>query len=98
MPTLDTAAHKFADQGAIVLGIAMDDPARVHAFLADHPVGYRILIGQLDFPSTSLRFGDTNEVLPFSVLLDEQGRVLAIQRGQLDSAQLARWLSPAAAP
>jgi peroxiredoxin len=97
MPALASAQHKFGDQEAIVLGIAMDEPTRVHAFLSAHPVDYPILIGQMDSPSTSLRFGDTNEVLPFSVLLDERGRVLAIHRGPLDSAQLAKWLSPAAA-
>jgi peroxiredoxin len=98
MPALEAARHKFGDQGAIVLGIAMDEPDRVRAFLADHAVSYPILIGQMDSPSTSLRLGDTSEVLPFSVLLDEQGHVLAIQRGPLDGAQLARWLSPTAAP
>jgi peroxiredoxin len=98
MPALNAAQHKFGDQGAIVLGIAMDDPARVHAFLAAHSVDYPILIGQLASPSTSLRFGDTDEVLPFSVLLDASGRVLAIRRGPLDPGQLAHWLSPATAP
>lgn len=98
IPALQAAQHKFGDQGAIVLGIAMDEPDRVRAFLANHPVSYPILIGQMESPSTSLRFGDTAEVLPFSVLLDEQGHVIAIQHGPLDGAQLARWLSPAAAP
>jgi peroxiredoxin len=98
MPALTAAQHKFGDQGAIVLGIAMDDPARVHTFLAAHPVEYPILIGQLASPSTSLRFGDTDEVLPFSVLLDGNGRIMAIHRGPLDASQLASWLSPATAP
>jgi len=98
MPALNAAQHKFADQGAIVLGIAMDEPDRVHAFLAQHPVNYPILIGQLDSPSTSLRFGDTDEVLPYSVLLDENGRILATHRGALSEDQLNRWLSPATAP
>ncbi|GLQ51750.1 TlpA family protein disulfide reductase [Dyella flava] len=97
MPALQAAQHKFGDQGAIVLGIAMDEPSRVRVYLASHPVDYPILIGQLDSPSTSLRFGDIDEVLPFSVLLDEQGRVLAVQRGPLDRAQLTKWLSPTAA-
>jgi peroxiredoxin len=97
MPALNVAQHKFADQGAIVLGIAMDEPARVHAFLATHPVDYPILIGQIDSPSTSLRLGDTDEVLPFSLLLGDDGRVLAIQRGPLDASQLATWLSPTTA-
>ncbi|GLQ91821.1 TlpA disulfide reductase family protein [Dyella acidisoli] len=93
MPTLDKAQHNFADQGAIVLGIAMDEPDRVRAFLAQHPVQYPILIGQLASPSTTLRFGDVDEVLPYSVLLDENGRILAVHRGALSADQLSRWLS-----
>ena len=81
-----------------MLGIAMDDPVHVRAFLAEHPVNYPILIGQLASPSTSLRFGDTDEVLPFSVLLDGSGHVLAVRRGPLEPGQLADWLSPATAP
>jgi len=98
MPALSAAQRKFADQGDIVLGIAMDEPDRVRTFLGTHPVSYPILIGQLASPSTSLRFGDTEEVLPFSVLLDENGRILAIHRGALDAPQLEHWLSPTAAP
>ncbi|RDS80665.1 peroxiredoxin family protein [Dyella psychrodurans] len=98
MADLNAAQHKFGDQGAIVLGIAMDDPARVHAFLSAHPVDYPILLGKLAEPSTSLRFGDQDEVLPFSVLLDAKGRILATRRGPLDPKLLADWLSPATAP
>jgi hypothetical protein len=61
-------------------------------------VKYPVLIGQLDSPSTSLRFGDTDQVLPYSVLLDENGRILATHRGALSEDRLNRWLSPATAP
>ena len=98
MPALNAAQHKFANQGAIVLGIAMDQPDNVHAFLAQRPVNYPVLLGQLASPSTSLRFGDIDEVLPYSVLLDENGKILALQRGPLSAKQLERWLSPATAP
>lgn len=98
MPALNAAQRNFADQGAIVLGIAMDQPSNVQAFLAAHPVTYPILIGDLASPSTSLQLGDRDEVLPFSVLLDENGKILAIQRGPLDANQLGRWLSPTTAP
>jgi peroxiredoxin len=98
MPALNSAQHNFANQGAIVLGIAMDEPERVRRFLSAHPVGYPILIGQPDEPSTSLRLGDTDEVLPFSVLLDASGRIVARRRGPLEPSQLGQWLSPGTAP
>ena len=91
MPALDRAAR--AHPQTTVLGIAMDEPARVRSFLATHPVNYPMLLGRLDSPSTSLQLGDTAEVLPYSALLDADGRLLATHRGPLDPATLDRWLS-----
>jgi peroxiredoxin len=95
MPALARAQAKFGEQGAIVVGIAMDEPARARAFLAAHPVPYPILLGRLAAPSTSLQLGDEAELLPYSVLLDGAGRVLARRRGPLSPAQLEQWLAPA---
>lgn len=96
MPELTKAQAKFGENGAIVLGIAMDEPDRVRAFLARQPMNYPILLGQLAEPSTTRRLGDTAEVLPYSVLLDGDGRILAIRRGPLGAAQLQAWLAPTA--
>ncbi|RAO78293.1 redoxin [Dyella jiangningensis] len=96
MPALARTQANVGEKGAIVIGIAMDDPARVKAFLASHPVNYPILIGSLESPSTSLQLGNVGELLPYSVLLDENGRVLATRRGVLDDDQLQRWLAPTA--
>ena len=97
IPRLNAAQRKFADQGAIVLGIAMDEPDRVRAYLAEQPLRYPTLLGQLDSPSTTLRFGDLDDILPYNVLLDENGKILATKRGRLSPEQLERWLSPATA-
>jgi hypothetical protein len=94
MPLLDKAQADYAPGGVRIVGIAMDDPAHVRRFLAAHPLDYPVLIGQLDAPSTSLQLGDEAEVLPYSVLLDAAGRVLAVHRGPLQQAQLHAWLTP----
>jgi len=94
MPALNQAQQKFGDHGAIVLGIAMDEPEHVRAFLAAHPVSYPILLGQLEAPSTSLQLGDRCEILPFSVLVGSDGRILATHAGALSAAQLDDWLAP----
>lgn len=96
MPALNRAQKKFGDHGAIVVGIAMDEPDRVRAFLTAHPVSYQILLGQLDAPSTSLQLGDKREILPFSVLVDANGRIIATHAGILSQAQLEQWLSSTA--
>ena len=94
LPALDAAQAKFGENGPIVLGIAMDEPARVRAFLGQHPVRYPILLGRMEPPSTSLLWGDSAELLPYSVLIGTDGRVIATHRGPLDATTLDRWLSP----
>jgi peroxiredoxin len=96
MPALVKAQTNVGEKAPIVVGIAMDDPQRVRAFLASHPLNYPVLLGSLDSPSTSLRLGNVGELLPYSVLLDENGRVLAARRGALDATQLQQWLAPTA--
>ena len=94
MPALVKAQANVGEKGTIVVGIAMDDPERVRAFLASHPLNYPVLLGRLDSPSTSLQLGNVGEVLPYSVLLDENGRVLASRRGALERTQLQQWMQP----
>lgn len=96
MPDLVQAQTKIGEKGPIIVGVAMDDPAAVRRFLTTHPLNYPVLLGRLDSPSTSLRLGNVGEVLPYSVLLDENGRVLFSRRGPLDAADLQAWAAPAA--
>ena len=96
MPALMKAQTNVGEKGPIVVGIAMDDPQSVRSFLASRPLNYPVLLGSLDSPSTSLRLGNVDELLPYSVLLDENGRVLASRRGALSTMDLQQWLAPAA--
>ncbi|HEV2679069.1 MAG TPA: TlpA disulfide reductase family protein [Rhodanobacter sp.] len=94
MPALTRAQAKFGEHAPIVIGIAMDEPAHVRAFLTAHPVNYPILLGRLDSPSTSLQLGDARQILPYSVLIDANGHLLATHAGALSALQLEQWLAP----
>ncbi|MFC5436309.1 TlpA family protein disulfide reductase [Rhodanobacter umsongensis] len=95
MPSLAHAQEEFGDHAPIVVGIAMDDPLRARAFLAAHPANYPILLGRLSPPSTSLALGNMGEMLPYSVLIDADGQVLATHAGAIPAAQLRQWFGPA---
>lgn len=98
MPALARAQQKFGEHAPIVVGIAMDEPAHVRAFLTAHPVNYPILIGQMIPPSTSLQLGNTRQLLPYSVLIDADGRILATHAGPFSAVQLEQWWMSAKAP
>nr|WP_308427795.1 TlpA disulfide reductase family protein [Rhodanobacter panaciterrae] len=94
MPALNQVQEKFGEHAPIVIGIAMDEPAHARAFLAAHPVNYPILLGQLTPPSTSLQLGNSREILPYSVLIDADGSILATHAGTLSTQQLEQWFEP----
>jgi thiol-disulfide isomerase/thioredoxin len=95
MPLLEHAQQTYGERGLQVVGIASDDPQATRAFLRDHPVSYPILIDDPDRDEDlSLIFGDTHNVLPYSVLIGRDGRVLAQRDGNFTQASLDVWLKP----
>ena len=93
MPALNQVRAKFGENAPIVIGIALDEPARVRAFLSAHPVNYPILLDQVVPPNASSQLGDRSQILPYSVLLDADGRILATHAGALSLPQLGQWLA-----
>jgi thiol-disulfide isomerase/thioredoxin len=92
MPALAAAQSRFGGNRPVVVGIAMDTPDNVRAYLQAHPVNYPILLGRLDSPDSAQLLGDGDGVLPYSVLLDADGKVLESRAGVLDATTLERWL------
>jgi len=96
MPALEQAQRRYGEHGALVLGVAMDEAAPVRAFLAQLPVSYPILLESPRTPGAATRFGDRDGLLPYSVLVGTDGRVLDQHLGPLDAAMLQAWLAPPA--
>jgi thiol-disulfide isomerase/thioredoxin len=92
MPLLDRKSGELAGKGVEVVGIAIDDRASVTQFLADNPVRYPILISDEAETDPSILFGDTSGVLPYSVLIGRDGKILAQRAGGFSEASLHRWL------
>ncbi|MBS0581869.1 MAG: TlpA family protein disulfide reductase [Proteobacteria bacterium] len=93
MPLLDSTYEKLADKGLLVVGVAIDDSDAVRDFLKDNPIRYPILLAGED-EDASLRYGDTRSVLPYSVLIGRDGRLLAQRAGYFSADSLGEWLQP----
>ncbi len=92
MPMLDVFATQYADQGIDVIGIALEDAGSVRTFLAQHPVAYQIAIAEVGLVDLSTRLGNARGVLPYSVLIDAQGRIAAQKLGEFTADELATWV------
>jgi peroxiredoxin len=77
--------------GVQVIGVALDDPDSVAAFLKAHPVAYPILLDRPGPADTSARLGNRAGVLPYSVLIAADGRVLRTQLGPFAAGDIDAW-------
>ena len=92
MPELQAFAHKQASNGTQVVGIALDDDTAVRAFLQAHAIGYPSLVDTPGPADAGVRLGNPAGVLPYSVLVAPDGRLLKTRIGPFnDAADIAAW-------
>jgi len=91
MPELQRYAAAQGPDGVQVVGIALDDPAAVRAFLQRVPVRYPIFLDTPGPADSSVRLGNPKGVLPYSVLVSADGRLLRQRIGPFARGEIARW-------
>jgi thiol-disulfide isomerase/thioredoxin len=92
MPVLDRFAQKH-NADIVVIGVAVEDHDDARAFLAKHPVSYRIALGSAESPDESAAFGNYRNVLPYSVLIDAEGIVRRAEARTFDEGDLDSWVN-----
>ncbi|WP_149194254.1 TlpA disulfide reductase family protein [Luteimonas suaedae] len=91
MPELERYARAQGEDGTRVLGIALDDPAAVRDFLQRVPVSYPLAIDTPGRADAGVRLGNPRGVLPYSVLVSADGRVLKQRIGPFEDGEVDGW-------
>lgn len=91
MPLLDRTARREAPD-LVVLGIAEDEPKAVRQWLTETPVSYPILLPDPSGRDLSWEYGNMRRVLPYSVLIDADGKIVRTHAGMFQEADLQRFL------
>ncbi|QKT03242.1 TlpA family protein disulfide reductase [Ectothiorhodospiraceae bacterium 2226] len=84
IPELVRLQELHHENGLVVLGIAIDEPEAVEAFLADMAVNYPILLGRQGGIALAQEFGNRHGILPYTVVYDRNGRITHTHAGELD--------------
>lgn len=91
MPELDRFARTQGHDGVQVLGIALDEPDAVRAFLQRVPVDYPQGIDTPGNADAGVRLGNPRGVLPYSVLISADGQVIKQRIGPFDHGEIDTW-------
>ena len=91
MPMLDAFYRENASKGWQVVGLAIDQPSAVRAFLARTPVSFAIGLAGLGGSELSRALGNLAGGLPFTVVVGSAGQLLQRRMGRVTAADLAQW-------
>ena len=93
MPMLSAQSVKLAAKGIKTVGIALDQPEQVQAFLKQTAVSYPILMSDGDGIAVMRELGNKSGGLPYTVILNAQGKPVKQLLGILDEKALGKALA-----
>lgn len=91
MPLLDAFSRQNTRKNIQVIGLAIDQPSAVRAFLQRTPVSYPIGLAGLGGTELSRALGNDSGGLPFTVVIGAGGDVVQRRMGRVSPADLGRW-------
>lgn len=91
LPMLNTFYRERAAAGWQVLGLAIDQPSAVRNFLQRMPLDFPIGLAGLGGTDLGRSLGNLTGGLPFTVVLNGEGRVVHRKMGQVTPEDLQRW-------
>ena len=92
MPLFETMYQLHQADGFEVIGIAIDTASTAQPFLDSMGISYPILYAKQTGMTLMEENGNPNQLLPYTLLLNDQGEVLAQKIGQVHEADIRNWL------
>lgn len=91
MPELERYARAQGKNDTQVIGLALDNPDDIRALLARIPVTYPILVDTPGPADASVWLGNRKGVLPYSVLVGADGRIIKQKVGPFAQGEIDTW-------
>ena len=91
MPLIDAFFRENQSKGWQVIGLAIDQPSRVRQFLNQFPVNYKIGLAGMNGTELGKMLGNDVGGLPFTVVLDANGRLIQRKLGKLTPEDIQKW-------
>jgi thiol-disulfide isomerase/thioredoxin len=94
IPMFVKMQEKHGAQGLQFVGISIDQLDKTADFARNFGINYPTLIGTFDTIDVSRKTGNTRRALPFTVILDRKGQIVATELGGLTLEKLDALVKP----
>jgi thiol-disulfide isomerase/thioredoxin len=93
MPLLVSAQKQYGAHGLQIIGPALDDAESVKAIVAELKLNYPVMADYNSADAAMLLLGNAEGGLPFSVLIDEKGRIIKTVLGEFNRLELDKLIA-----
>lgn len=94
MPELSQLHTEYKNKNVVVLGIAIDELSAVKEFTAATPISYPIFASEDDGTTLGSNLGNDKGVLPYTVIINQDGKVVNNYFGRINKTLLESALQP----
>lgn len=94
VPDLQRLFETYRERGFVVIGVALDEPAKADAFLRELAVTYPSVTDRRNAVLVMQQLGNKAGALPFSVIVDRSGTVREARLGVITEADAAKLIEP----
>lgn len=94
MPELSQLQQEYRNKNVVVLGIAVDEVSLVKEFTQATPVNYPLVADENTGMGLAINLGNDQGVLPYTVIIDTNGKVIQTFFGRISKPLLERALAP----
>lgn len=95
IPDLIAVHEAYKDRGAQVVGIAIEQPEPIPDFVKAYKMSYPVLVDRAEGLRLMREVGNNIGALPYTVVLDKDGRILMSKRGVVSRGRLETALNEA---
>lgn len=92
MPELQKVQHDYASRGVAVIGLGIDNAAAIRRFRDEQQIALPLLVAGAGGSEIARQFGNPSGALPYTVLIDRDGRIVQARLGRIREQELRSWL------
>jgi len=92
LPLIDAFFNQNKSKSLQVVGLAVDQPSMVRRYLSQKPLSFPVGLAGFNGTELGKTLGNSQSVLPFSVIFDAKGYLLTQKAGKLDQSDLEAWM------